>query len=113
MLRHGRFGGAESSLIKCAIARIHCSIGVARPVSVAVQTFGTERLAVDEIEALIRDHFDLRPAAILRDLELQRPIYAKTAAYGHFGRDDRDFTWERTAKADVLRQAAGISAARA
>jgi S-adenosylmethionine synthetase len=87
------------------------AIGVAKPVSVAVQTFGTERLPVHEIEALIEDHFDLRPAAILRDLELQRPIYSKTAAYGHFGRDDRDFTWERTDKAAPLRQAAGVSAA--
>src|SRR5881628_1245303 len=87
------------------------AIGVARPVSVAVQTFGTERLPVHEIEALIHDHFDLRPAAILRDLELQRPIYSKTAAYGHFGRDDRDFTWERTDRAAALRQAAGVSAA--
>ena len=57
----------------------------------------------------MREHFDLRPAAILRDLDLRRPIFAKTAAYGHFGRDDRDFTWERTDKADVLREAAGIA----
>src|SRR5439155_17734383 len=88
-------------------------IGVARPVSVAVRTFGTEKLPVREIESLVRDHFDLRPAAILRDLELQRPIYAKTAAYGHFGRDDRDFTWERTDKAEALRAAAGVGAAAA
>ena len=60
------------------------------------------------IEALVHEHFDLRPAAILRDLDLRRPIYAKTAAYGHFGRDDADFTWERTDKADVLRAAAGL-----
>jgi S-adenosylmethionine synthetase len=89
------------------------AIGVARPVSVAVRTFGTEKLPVREIESLVRDHFDLRPAAILRDLELQRPIYAKTAAYGHFGRDDRDFTWERTDKAEALRAAAGVGAAAA
>ena len=60
------------------------------------------------IEELVREHFDLRPAAILRDLDLRRPIYAKTAAYGHFGRDDHDFTWERTDKADALRAAAGL-----
>jgi S-adenosylmethionine synthetase len=60
------------------------------------------------IEELVREHFDLRPAAILRDLDLLRPIYAKTAAYGHFGRDDHDFTWERTDKAAALREAAGI-----
>ena len=63
------------------------------------------------IEELVREHFDLRPAAILRDLDLRRPIYAKTAAYGHFGRDDHDFTWERVDKADALRAAAGLAGA--
>jgi S-adenosylmethionine synthetase len=85
------------------------AIGVAHPVSIAVRTFGTERIPVAKIEELVRDNFDLRPAAILRDLELWRPIYAKTAAYGHFGRDDHDFTWERTDKADLLRAAAGVA----
>ena len=85
------------------------AIGVAHPVSVAVRTFGTERISVERIEALVRDHFDLRPAAILRDLDLQRPIFAKTAAYGHFGRSDHDFTWERTDKAEALRAAAGMA----
>jgi S-adenosylmethionine synthetase len=85
------------------------AIGVAHPVSIAVDTFGTEHLPVERIEELVREHFDLRPAAILRDLDLRRPIYAKTAAYGHFGRDDADFTWERTDKADALRQAAGLA----
>jgi S-adenosylmethionine synthetase len=66
---------------------------------------------VARIEALVREHFDLRPAAILRDLDLRRPIYARTAAYGHFGREDRDFTWERTDKADALREAAGLATA--
>jgi S-adenosylmethionine synthetase len=66
---------------------------------------------VTKIEELVRATFDLRPAAILRDLDLRRPIYAKTAAYGHFGRDDHDFTWERTDKADGLRQAAGLAQA--
>jgi S-adenosylmethionine synthetase len=86
------------------------AIGVAHPVSVAVRTFGTERIPVPRIEELVREHFDLRPAAIIRDLDLLRPIYAKTAAYGHFGRDDHDFTWERTDKADALRAAAGVTA---
>jgi S-adenosylmethionine synthetase len=86
------------------------AIGVAHPVSIAVRTFETERVPVERIEELIREHFDLRPAAILRDLDLRRPIFAKTAAYGHFGRDDHDFTWERTDKADPLREAAGIPA---
>src|SRR5712691_10302333 len=84
------------------------AIGVARPVSVSVRTFGTERVPVARIEELISEHFDLRPAAILHDLDLLRPIYAKTAAYGHFGRDDHDFTWERTDKAHALRAAAGL-----
>jgi S-adenosylmethionine synthetase len=89
------------------------AIGVAHPVSIAVRTFGTEKLPVTRIEDLVREHFDLRPAAILRDLDLRRPIYAKTAAYGHFGRDDHDFTWERIDKADALRAAAGIAAEKA
>ncbi len=75
-----------------------------------MRTFGTERIPVARIEELIGEHFDLRPAAILRDLDLLRPIYTKTAAYGHFGRDDHDFTWERTDKADALRAAAGAAA---
>ena len=89
------------------------AIGVAHPVSVTVECFGTEAIPVDRIEALVSEHFDLRPAAIIRDLDLTRPIYAKTAAYGHFGRDDEDFTWERTDRADTLRQAAGLAAATA
>jgi S-adenosylmethionine synthetase len=94
---------------RCEI-NVAYAIGVAHPVSIGVQTFGTERIPVGRIEELVRDHFDLRPAAILRDLELRRPIFAKTAAYGHFGRDDHDFTWERTDKADALREAAGVTA---
>jgi S-adenosylmethionine synthetase len=84
------------------------AIGVAHPVSVAVRTFDTEKIPAARIEELVREHFDLRPGAIIRDLELGRPIYAKTAAYGHFGRDDHDFTWERTDKAATLKAAAGI-----
>ncbi|MDX6514400.1 MAG: S-adenosylmethionine synthetase [Gaiellaceae bacterium] len=87
------------------------AIGVAHPMSVLVETFGTEKIPVARIEELVTEHFDLRPGAILRDLDLRRPIYAKTAAYGHFGRDDRDFTWERTDKAEALRAAAGLGAA--
>lgn len=86
-------------------------IGVAHPVSVMVDTFGTERISVNAIEKLITDHFDLRPAAIIRDLKLRRPIFKKTAAYGHFGRDDADFTWENTNIADSLRRAAGLETA--
>jgi S-adenosylmethionine synthetase len=85
------------------------AIGVAHPVSITVECFGTERIPVTRIEELVREHFDLRPAAILRELDLLRPIYTKTAAYGHFGRPDRDFTWERVDKADALREAAGLA----
>jgi S-adenosylmethionine synthetase len=84
------------------------AIGVARPVSIHVETFDTANIPVAALEELVREHFDLRPAAILRDLELRRPIYAKTAAYGHFGRDDHDFSWERVDKAAALREAAGL-----
>ena len=96
---------------RCEI-NVAYAIGVAHPVSIAVQTFGSEAdgMTPERIEQLVREHFDLRPAAILRDLDLTRPIYAKTAAYGHFGRDDHDFTWERTDKAEALRAAAGIAA---
>ncbi|HET6623865.1 MAG TPA: methionine adenosyltransferase [Gaiellaceae bacterium] len=86
------------------------AIGVAHPMSVNVECFGTENVPLATIERLVSEHFDLRPGAIIRDLDLSRPIYAKTAAYGHFGRDDRDFTWERTDKADALRAAAGLLA---
>ena len=95
---------------RCQI-QVAYAIGVAHPLSVLVDTFGTEAegLTQERIEELVREHFDLRPAAILRDLDLRRPIYEKTAAYGHFGREDRDFTWERTDKADALREAAGLA----
>ncbi len=88
--------------------QIAYAIGVAHPVSVMVDCHGTEKVPVEAIEALVREHFDLRPAAIIRDLDLRRPIYRKTAAYGHFGRNDHDFTWERTDKAAALREAAGL-----
>jgi S-adenosylmethionine synthetase len=93
---------------RCEV-QVAYAIGVAHPVSISVECFGTERIPVGRIEDLVREHFDLRPGAILRDLDLRRPIYAKTAAYGHFGRADHDFTWERTDKADALRQAAGLA----
>jgi S-adenosylmethionine synthetase len=86
------------------------AIGVARPVSVMVETFGTEKIGRARIHALVEQHFDLRPGAFREALRLHRPIYQKTAAYGHFGREDHDFTWERTDKAEALRQAAGLGA---
>ncbi|NWG05046.1 MAG: methionine adenosyltransferase [Chloroflexi bacterium] len=84
------------------------AIGVAHPLSVNVETFGTAKISDDHIAGLITDHFDLRPGAIIRDLKLRQPIYRKTAAYGHFGRDDIEFPWERTDKAEALKSAAGL-----
>jgi S-adenosylmethionine synthetase len=95
---------------RCQI-QVAYAIGVAHPLSILVETFGTEAIPVPRIEQIVGEHFDLRPAAILRDLDLRRPIYAKTAAYGHFGREDGEFTWERTDRADALRAAAGLKAA--
>ncbi|HTX11789.1 MAG TPA: methionine adenosyltransferase [Solirubrobacteraceae bacterium] len=86
------------------------AIGVARPVSVAVETFGTERVGRGTIARLIDEHFDLRPGSFREELELHRPLYRRTAAYGHFGRDEPDFTWERTNKATALAEAAGLPA---
>jgi S-adenosylmethionine synthetase len=94
---------------RCQI-QVAYAIGVAHPLSVLIECFGTETIPIARVEQLVREHFDLRPGAILRDLDLFRPIYRKTASYGHFGRDDRDFTWERTDKADALREAAGLAA---
>ena len=94
---------------RCEV-QVAYAIGVARPVSVMVETFGTEAVGHEQIEQLVSEHFDLRPAAFRERLGLHRPIYQKTAAYGHFGRDDEDFNWERTDKADELRSAAGLAA---
>jgi S-adenosylmethionine synthetase len=84
------------------------AIGVAHPTSLSVETFGTGKISDEAIEALIRKHFDMRPAAIIQNLHLRRPIYRQVAAYGHFGRDDLDVPWERTDKAAALRQEAGL-----
>jgi S-adenosylmethionine synthetase len=91
---------------RCEV-QVAYAIGMARPISVSVETFGTGSLSNDDLVALIEAHFDLRPGAIIRDLDLRRPIYQATAAYGHFGRDDIDAPWESTDRADVLRDAAG------
>jgi S-adenosylmethionine synthetase len=88
--------------------QIAYTIGVARPVSLNVETFDTGRVSDAVIEQLINKHFDLRPGAIIRDLNLRRPIYQPTAAYGHFGRTDIDAPWENTDRAAALRAAAGI-----
>ncbi len=88
--------------------QVSYAIGVSHPTSIAVETFGTGNIPDDEIDALIRKHFDMRPAAIIRDLDLRRPIYKQVAAYGHFGRDDLDVPWEKTDRAELLRQDAGL-----
>jgi S-adenosylmethionine synthetase len=92
---------------KCEI-QLAYAIGVAKPVSILVDTFGTGKIADEEIALLVDKNFDLRPAAIIRDLDLRRPIYRQTAAYGHFGRTDVDLPWEHTDKAETLRAQAGL-----
>jgi len=91
-----------------AEVQVSYAIGVAHPLSVNVETFGTAKISDENIAALINEYFDLRPGAIIRDLGLRKPIYQKTAAYGHFGRDDIEFPWERTDKAEALKSAAGL-----
>ena len=83
------------------------AIGVSEPVSVDVETFGTARVDEARLSALVREHFDLRPGGIIEMLDLARPIYRATAAFGHFGRDEPDFTWERTDRAEALAAGAG------
>jgi S-adenosylmethionine synthetase len=92
---------------RCEV-QVAYAIGVAEPVSLMVNTSGTAVIAEEKIEALIREHFDLRPKGIIEDLDLLRPIYRPSAAYGHFGRDDAGFPWEKTDKAEALRAAAGV-----
>jgi S-adenosylmethionine synthetase len=110
--RHAAKNVVAAGLADRCQLQVAYAIGVAHPMSINVECFGTEAEGItpQRIEELVREHFDLRPGAIIRDLELRRPIYAKTAAYGHFGRDERDFTWERTDRADALRAAAGLAA---
>jgi S-adenosylmethionine synthetase len=95
---------------RCEV-QVAYAIGVAHPVSVLVETFGTGKLPDETIAELVKTHFDLRPAAIIHHLDLRRPIYKQTAAYGHFGRPDLDLPWERLDKKDALREAAGLSVA--
>ena len=92
---------------RCEI-QVAYAIGVSHPLSINVETFGTGRIPSDQIADLVDAHFDLRPGAIIRDLQLRRPIYRQISAYGHFGRDDLDLTWEQTDKAEELRKAAGL-----
>lgn len=93
---------------RCEI-QVSYAIGVAEPTSISVDTFGTGKIAEDKLVALVREHFDLRPIGLIKMLDLVRPIYQQTAAYGHFGREEADFSWERTDLAPVLRDAAKIN----
>ena len=92
---------------RCEV-QVAYAIGVAKPVSLMVNTFGTNKISEDQIESLVNKHFDMRPAEIVKQLDLKKPIYQKTAAYGHFGRNEPGFTWEITDKADVLKKDAGL-----
>jgi S-adenosylmethionine synthetase len=106
--RHVAKNIVAAGLADRAEVQVAYAIGVARPLSLLIETFGTEKIAKPLIGELVRAHFDLRPAALVQALDLRRPIYRQTAAYGHFGRDEDGFTWERTDKAAVLRADAGL-----
>jgi S-adenosylmethionine synthetase len=106
--RHVAKNIVAAGLADRAEVQVAYAIGVARPLSLLVETFGTEKIARPLITQLVREHFDLRPAALVHNLDLRRPIYRPTAAYGHFGRDEPGFTWERTDKAAALRTAAAL-----
>jgi S-adenosylmethionine synthetase len=111
--RHVAKNVVAAGLAQRCEVQVAYAIGVAHPVSLMVETFGTGSLPDMEISRLVEAEFDLRPGAFRRYLDLHRPIYQKTAAYGHFGRDDADFTWEKTDRAVALREAAGSAAASA
>jgi S-adenosylmethionine synthetase len=108
MMRHVAKNIVAAGLASRCEVQVAYAIGIAQPVSVTVDTFGTGKIPEEKIAAIVRDHFDLRPAAIIEYLELRRPIFKQTAAYGHFGRNEPDFTWEKTDRADELRRAAGL-----
>ena len=98
---------AAGAARRCEV-QVAYAIGVAHPVSVLVETFGTETVDPAKIASAVDSIFDLRPAAIIRDLDLRRPIYKKTAAYGHFGRNDKEMTWEQTTRVDDVKSALGL-----
>jgi S-adenosylmethionine synthetase len=106
--RHVAKNIVAAGLAGRAEVQVAYAIGVARPLSLLVETFGTENVPRPEITRLVSEHFDLRPAALIQNLDLRRPIYRPTAAYGHFGRDEPGFSWERTDQAAALRAAAGL-----
>ena len=97
-----------AGLARQCLIQISYAIGIAKPTSVMVDTYGTGKISDDRLAEIVQSTFDLRPKAIIQTLDLLRPIYQKTAAYGHFGRDEPEFSWETTDKVDALRSAAGI-----
>jgi S-adenosylmethionine synthetase len=104
MARHVAKNVVAAGLAERAQVQVAYAIGVAEPVSVMVETFGTGKLPNEKLEAQVRRHFDFTPAGIIKYLDLRRPIYRKTAAFGHFGRSEPEFTWERTNRVDELRK---------
>jgi S-adenosylmethionine synthetase len=98
---------ASGAATRCEI-QVAYAIGVARPVSLLVETFGTEKVDPARISSAVDEVFDLRPAAIIRDLDLRRPIYRRTAAYGHFGRNEKEFSWEHVTRLDSFKSALGV-----
>jgi S-adenosylmethionine synthetase len=107
--RHVAKNIVAAGLADRAEVQVAYAIGVARPLSLLIETFGTEKIGKPELSALVGEHFDLRPAALVEALNLRRPVYRQTAAYGHFGRNEEGFTWENTDKAATLRAAAGLA----
>jgi S-adenosylmethionine synthetase len=108
MARYIAKNAVAAGLAEKLEVQIAYAIGVAHPVSIMVDCFGTSKVSEDKIKQLIREHFDLSPRGMIKTLDLLRPIYKKTACYGHFGREEEEFTWERTDKADILRKDAGL-----
>jgi S-adenosylmethionine synthetase len=111
MARHIAKNIVAAGLADRCEVQLAYAIGVAEPVSVLIDTFGTAKIDEDKIAELVRANFKLTPKGIMESLNLRRPIYRKTAAYGHFGRNDPDFTWEATDKAGALREQAGLAGA--
>jgi len=108
MARHVAKNIVAAGLAERAQVQVAYAIGVAEPVSIMVETFGTEKVPASKLEQMVRRHFDFTPAGIIKYLNLRRPIYKKTAAFGHFGRNEPEFTWERTDRVKDLRDDAGV-----
>ena len=111
MARYSAKNLVASGIADEAEVQLAYAIGVAEPVSVYVETFGTGKVEQSKMVELVREHFQMTPRGIMETLQLRRPIFKKTAAYGHFGRTEPEFSWERTDKAEALRAAAGVDAA--